>query len=38
MLGLMRMFPIYFAGPMLFLSILFTLKPMSDRKRFKGFR
>ncbi|WP_088103497.1 hypothetical protein [Halalkalibacter urbisdiaboli] len=38
LLALMHMFPLYFAGPLLFFSILFTLKPLSNRKRFKGFK
>ncbi|TWI53290.1 hypothetical protein [Halalkalibacter nanhaiisediminis] len=36
-LAIMNMFPLFIAAPLLLLSIVFTLSPLSSYKRFKGF-
>ncbi|MCM3715593.1 hypothetical protein [Halalkalibacter oceani] len=38
LLALMNLVPIILAGPLLFLSIVWTLSPLAAYKRFKGFR
>ncbi|GAE25306.1 hypothetical protein JCM9140_1293 [Halalkalibacter wakoensis JCM 9140] len=36
-LSLMNVFPKWIAAPLLFVSLVFTLAPISKKKRFKGF-
>lgn len=37
LLALMRMFPIYVAAPLLYISIVYALTSFTAQKRFKGF-
>lgn len=37
-LSLLNMYPIYIAGPILFIAIMCAIYLLNDRRRFKGFR
>ncbi|GAE31259.1 hypothetical protein [Halalkalibacter hemicellulosilyticus] len=37
LLSIMKVFPIWISAPLLFISIVLTLSPLSSQKRFKGF-
>jgi len=37
LLGLMKILPLLFSAPLLFLSIFFIISTLNQRKRFKGF-
>ncbi|WP_409974452.1 hypothetical protein [Bacillus sp. Bva_UNVM-123] len=37
LLGLMKIFPLYFTSPLLFISLLIFIFSLNERKKFKGF-
>ncbi|CEG26116.1 hypothetical protein [Bacillus sp. B-jedd] len=37
LLGLMKIFPLLFSAPLLFLSIFFLISTLNQRNRFRGF-
>lgn len=37
LLGLMKIFPLLFSAPLLFLSIFFIISMLNQRNRFRGF-